>query len=181
MTKKLKLEKLIESLQFATHHIRWTQRTKRVLAIRYPCSLVIFVDRPVSAQASRMRWRVMIRTVCVHRLRLMHGLPYPNVFLECFFCNHQSLLLHVELILLVEAVQPMYELVLTVRVHLPADRADVRLMGELVCKVVLLVSIGVVLLTANKVIVGVDLDVLQTLTTQGHLMTHDGLALERKV
>lgn len=128
-----------------------------------------------------MRWRVVIRTVRVHRLRFVHGLPYPDVFLQCLFRNHQALLLHVEFILLVEAVQPMDELVLAVRVHLPADGADVRLMGELICKVVLLVSIGVVLLTANKVIIGVDLDVLQTLTTQGHLVTHDGRALEREV
>lgn len=109
-----------------------------------------------------MRWRVMIRTVIVQRLRLLH-LSHSHVLLQLF-------LLHIVLELLVETVKAMDEFVLA-WMHRSTLRTKLHLMHILLLSVdvliVLIREVVVVLLTADRVIVvGVDLDVLQTLTAQ---------------
>lgn len=156
------------------------RRTQRIFAVRNPNSLIALVDRPEAAEAGRMCRRVVVRTVIVvQRLRFLH-LPHPDVVLHRLL---QLLLLHVVLELLMKAVQPMDEFILA-RMDDAMLRTQVRLVHVLTAQelAVLAGEVAVVLLTADRVVVGVDLDVLQALTAQRDLMlVHVRRALKGEV
>lgn len=168
-------KELVERRQ-VTHHVccRWAQW---IFAVCHPDSLVIVIDGPVASEASRVRWRVVVWTVMIECLRLL-GLSHPVVFLQRLLGgDHQMLLLHVMLELLVKAVQSINEFVLALMHHHSALRTQMRLMHKLLTAHELTVLVGVVvveLVTADRVVVArVDLDVLQTLAAQRHLMVGD--------
>lgn len=126
-----------------------------------------------------MRWRVVVRTVLIMQRLSFLKLPHPDVVL-------QLLLLHVVLELLVEAVQSVDEFVLTGMHGDPALGTVMSRMAVLRAahELILLVGVAVVVvLTTNRVIVRVDLDVLEALTAQRELMmlAHARRTLEREV
>lgn len=156
---------------YQTHHIsyRWTQR---ILAIRYPDSLIVIVYRPEASKTRRMRWCVVIRAVLVLQGSRFLQLPHPYVILQRFFRNHHLLLLHIVLELLVKTVQSMDELVFTGMSH-PTLWTMMRRMRILLVVHELILLVGVVVivvLTTNRVIIRVDLNVFKTLTAQWELM-----------
>lgn len=115
----------------------------------------------------------------VEGLRL-ENLPHSEIILKRLLCDHQLLLLHIMLELLVKAVQSMNEFVLALLYHSPLRTQLMRLMHKLLAAHELTLLVGVIvveILTAYRVIVGVDLDVLQTLTAQRDLMIHNGRTL----
>lgn len=128
-----------------------------------------------------MRWCVVIWTVVViQRLRL-HHLSDSNVFLQRFLCDHQMFLLHVMLILLMEAVQAVDELVLA-RVQRSTRWSQKGLVSKLLAAHELLLVVKIeIFLAADRVVISVYLDIFQTLTAQWKLVRHALRTLQREV
>lgn len=128
-----------------------------------------------------MRWCIVIWTVVVIQCLRLHHLSDSIVLLQRFFRDHQMFLLHVMLILLMEAVQAMDELVLA-RMHWSTRRSQQGLVSVLLAAhELLLVGEIEILLAAYRVVISVYLDILETLTAQWKLVRHALRTLQREV